>query len=243
MPIFWLNKNQINFPHPSLANEQGILAAGGDLSTERLLLAYQYGIFPWYNPDDPILWWSPNPRFVLFPEKLKIAKSMRPYFNQGKFAWTVDKAFEEVISFCKTNKRKGQGGGTWITDEMKAAYIRLHEQGYAHSVEVWQEGKLVGGLYGIALGAVFFGESMFAHVANASKFGFISLVQWLIPKGYQLIDCQQETNHLKSLGAESIPRAAFMELLTQHVKSLATEGRWEDYPPDQTGSQHLPIEN
>jgi len=239
MPIYWLDKDEIAFPHHDYADEYGILAAGGDLSKDRLLFAYQHGIFPWFNPGDPILWWSPDPRFVLFPKELKVAKSMRTYFNNGKFAYSFDKAFDRVMDNCKVSDRKGQTGGSWITPEMKAAYFNLHKEGIAHSVEVWEEGELVGGLYGIAMGKVFFGESMFTTVSNASKFGFIHLVNHLIPQGFELIDCQQETKHLGSLGARAIPRSDFLNLLTELIKSPEPTGRW-DYPEDQIGKIHFP---
>ncbi len=224
--MYWLKKDRINFPHADLANPDGILAIGGDLSPERLLLAYSKGIFPWFNPDDPIIWWSPDPRFVLFPDDLKVSKSMRPYFNQKKFNLTCDQNFAKVIEACSKKMRKGQLGGTWITKSMIDAYIRLHELGYAHSVEVWQEEELVGGLYGIALGKMFFGESMFAKVSNASKFGFISLVNKLKEKDYQLIDCQQETAHLGSLGANSISRTEFLSLLDQNQIHKTIPEKW-----------------
>ena len=169
-------KTDIWFPDVEECTEEGIVAVGGDLSVERLILAYSRGIFPWYSSDrSPILWWSPDPRFVLFPENLIVSKSMRPYFNQNKFKVTWDQNFEDVIKNCQKIDREDQPG-TWITSKMLAAYIQLHKKGYAHSVEVWLENELVGGLYGISLGKVFFGESMFAKVSNASKFGFISLV-------------------------------------------------------------------
>jgi len=177
--LYWLRKDQITFPNADLANADGILAVGGDLSAERLIEAYQNGIFPWFNPEDPIIWWSPNPRFVLFPDEIKVSKSMRPYFNQKKFKISCDTVFEEVINSCSKQNRSGQLGGTWITDNMVEAYVNLHRLGYAHSVEVWNEDELVGGLYGISLGKIFFGESMFSKVSNASKFGFITLVKKL----------------------------------------------------------------
>lgn len=226
MPVFWLSDDNIAFPHPDLANEDGILAVGGDLSPERLLMAYRSGIFPWFNPGDPILWWSPDPRFVLFPSELKVSKSMRPYFNQKKFSVTVDQAFDKVIRACQTQRRKGQLGGTWITEGMIEGYALLHHQGYAHSVEVWQDETLVGGLYGIALGNVFFGESMFAKVSNASKFGFISLVRRLKKLGFAMIDCQQQTRHLESLGGRCISRSDFMAQLAKNVKMPDRVGNW-----------------
>lgn len=208
-----------------MADPGGILAFGGDLSPERLLLAYQMGIFPWYNEEDPILWWSPDPRFVLFPNELKVSKSMRPYFNQKKFELTCDQAFEEVIRDCQA-PRDGQHFGTWITEDMVNAYNRLHELGYAHSVEVWQNGEMVGGLYGIALGKCFFGESMFSKVSNASKFGFIILTQKLEKLGFWLIDCQQQTGHLESLGARAIPRRDFLEILKKNEQEVTFKGKW-----------------
>lgn len=232
MPVFWLSEKDINFPHPELANEDGILAIGGDLSIERLLIAYNNGLFPWYNPDDPILWWSPDPRFVLFPEELKIAKSMRSYFNQKKFSVTFDKNFDAVIRNCQSQPRKGQSGDTWISEDMIKAYCNLHQEGYAHSVEVWKDQTLVGGLYGVSLGKIFFGESMFSKVSNASKFGFITLVKYLISKDYTLIDCQQETRHLQSLGGKNISRNAFLKRITENQKFPTTPGKWDQLTED-----------
>jgi len=229
MPVFWLPDNSIDFPNPELANDDGILAIGGDLSPQRLLSAYESGIFPWFNPEDPIIWWSPDPRFVLFTDELKIAKSMRPYFNNNRFQLTADKAFEQVMRCCQMAKRKGQQGGTWITEEMIKGYVDLHHKGYAHSIEVWQEEELVGGLYGISLGRCFFGESMFTKVSNASKFGFISLVKKLQEKDYLLIDCQQPTNHLKKMGARAIERCQFLEVLQQNQQFPRVSERWSDW--------------
>lgn len=229
MPVFWLQEDELSFPHPQQANPDGLLAVGGDLSPDRLLLAYSWGIFPWYADDDPILWWSPDPRFVLFPDKLKVSKSMRPYFNQKKYTTTYDTAFSQVIRACSGIKRHGQES-TWITTEMISAYEELHRLGYAHSVEVWQAEQLVGGLYGIALGKVFFGESMFSRASNASKFGFISAVKALAEQGYELIDCQQETAHLMSLGAEAINREVFLERLEANRDLPIRKGHWQDKP-------------
>lgn len=226
MPVFWLSEDSISFPHPELANEDGILAVGGDLSPERLLMAYRMGIFPWFNPGDPILWWSPDPRFVLFPSELKVSKSMRPYFNQKKFTVTVDREFEHVMRSCQTQRRKGQLGGTWITENMIEAYTLLHQRGYAHSIEVWKEDRLVGGLYGISFGNIFFGESMFTKVSNASKFGFISLVRRLEKLGFDLIDCQQQTRHLESLGGRCISRSDFLDYLRKNVEVPDRIGNW-----------------
>lgn len=227
VPVFWLTDNSLYFPSPNLADDDGILAIGGDLSPQRLLLAYQMGIFPWFNPEDPIVWWSPDPRFVLFPEELKISKSMRPYFNHPRFELTLDQDFEAVIRNCQQARRRGQSG-TWITDEMIAGYSKLNEMGYAHSIEVREEGVLVGGLYGIALGKCFFGESMFTKVSNASKFGFISLVKKLHKLGYWLIDCQQPTRHLASMGARSIPRKEFLAILEKNKKEPNDVSSWSD---------------
>ncbi len=187
---------------------------GGDLSTERLLVAYQQGIFPWFEGEIPF-WYSPDPRFVLIPEKLNISHSMKQLIGSKKFRFTTNKAFVEVITQCGVIKRKGQRG-TWITDEMKNAYIKLHELGYAHSAETWLEGKLVGGLYGVRIGRVFCGESMFSSVSNASKFAFISYVKMLIEQGIELIDCQVYTEHLSSLGARMIPRSEYLKYLAVH---------------------------
>ncbi|MEM6377729.1 MAG: leucyl/phenylalanyl-tRNA--protein transferase [Bacteroidota bacterium] len=224
--MFWLAEDSLAFPPVHLANEDGLLAIGGDLSPQRLLNAYQQGIFPWFSEEDPILWWTPDPRFVLYPAELKVSKSMRPYFNQKKFTWTMDQDFRAVIYNCQQMYRPGQGG-TWITEEMLEAYRTLHELGFAHSVEVWEGTELVGGLYGIALGKIFFGESMFAKASNASKFGFIALVRQLESWGYTLIDCQQKTRHLGSLGAKSIPRSTFYEHLQNNPLAETQRGKWQ----------------
>lgn len=205
--------NELFFPPLQMADEDGLLAIGGDLSTERLLLAYRSGIFHWYNEDEPICWWSPDPRFVLFPEELKVSSSMRTVLNNGKFRFTTNRAFTGVIQNCKTANRKNQDG-TWISPAMQKAYTTLHELGYAHSAETWLEGKLVGGLYGIMLGKIFFGESMFSLKPNASKFAFINYVRQLQKEDVQMIDCQLHTNHLESLGARMILREDFVEMLT-----------------------------
>ena len=198
------------FPNVSQASEDGILAIGGDLSVARLLLAYRSGIFPWFETDEPILWWSPDPRFVLFPKKLKVSKSMRQVLRNKNYTVTVNKAFVDVIKACAKAKRGGQTG-TWITQNMINAFTELHNLGYAKSVEVWKSDDLVGGLYGIDLGnGIFTGESMFAKESNASKVGFITFVQ---NTDYKLIDCQVFTNHLASLGAEEISRDAFLKFL------------------------------
>ncbi len=206
--IFRLDE-RILFPDPSLADEDGLLAVGGDLSVERLLLAYQNGIFPWYNDDTPILWYSPHERFVLFPCELKISKSMQQVLRSGRFKVTYNQCFERVIDACSTSKRKGQDG-TWITEDMNAAYTRLRWAGHAHSVEVWENDALVGGLYGVEVGGVFCGESMFSNVSNASKTALINLCQ---TEKYRLIDCQVHTGHLESMGARLIGRKEYMSVL------------------------------
>jgi len=204
------------FPPVEQSAADGLLAIGGDLSTERLLLAYRSGIFPWYNDDEPPLWWSPDPRFVLFPEELYVSKSMQQLFKRRSFKITMNKAFTEVIRNCGRQKRKGQNG-TWITPEIEDAYTELHQLGYAVSVEAWKDNELVGGLYGIRMGKLFFGESMFAKVSNASKYAFIAFVQHLQKEGVVLIDCQVYTEHLESLGARMIDRNVFIELVKENL--------------------------
>ena len=213
--MFLLNK-ELFFPPLVTADEEGLLAIGGDLSTARLLLAYRSGIFPWYNEDEPICWWSPDPRFVLYPNKLKVTASMKTVLQNGKFRFTINRAFTTVIQNCKTVTRQGQDG-TWISPAMQQAYTTLHELGYAHSAETWLDGKLVGGLYGIRLGNIFFGESMFSLQSNASKFAFINFVYQLQKENVQLIDCQLHTNHLQSMGARMIPRKLFTEILAANT--------------------------
>lgn len=225
---YWLDDTLV-FPPVTEADRHGVLALGGDLSTERLLLAYQSGIFPWYSENEPIIWYSPNPRFVLFPDKLKVSKSMKQILKKGQFVVTFDTDFRAVMKNCQQTKREGQQG-TWITEEMLEAYCTLHEKGFAHSVEVWEAGKLVGGLYGVSMGRIFFGESMFAHVSNASKTGFITLVGELIKRDFQLIDSQVYTAHLESLGAESIPRKKYLQLLKNAIEVAETiQQKWTDW--------------
>jgi len=205
------------FPPVEHTNAEGLLAIGGDLSVERLLLAYKSGIFPWFNNDSLILWWSPRQRMVLFPEKIKVSKSMRKVMINERFRLTKNTCFERVIEQCSHIFRKDQQG-TWITENMRKAYLQLHKKGFAKSYEVWENDALVGGLYGIDLGHIFCGESMFSMVSNASKFAFIKLAQELEHKGYVAIDCQLYTEHLESLGAEEIPRAKFIQLLKAENK-------------------------
>jgi leucyl/phenylalanyl-tRNA--protein transferase len=214
MPLAVLD-DKFWFPNVEEALEDGLLAIGGDLQPERILLAYKKGIFPWYDGDLP-LWWCPNPRFILIPEELKISKSMKALFKKQAFDVTVNTNFEAVINACKATERKGQDG-TWIKNEVVEAYTHLHKLGMAHSIEAWQNNQLVGGLYGIKLGKVFFGESMFSKVSNASKYAFISFVDQLKREGILLIDCQVYTEHLESLGAKMILRQQFVHLLEQLI--------------------------
>jgi len=214
--MFNVLTRELIFPPVDLADKEGLLAIGGDLSTERLLLAYKNGIFPWYNEDEPICWWCPDPRFVLFPAELKVSKSMQTVLNNGSFRFTINKAFDKVIANCKTVTRKEQEG-TWIQPEVIDAYTKLHQLDFAVSAEAWQDGELVGGLYGVLLGRIFFGESMFSTQSNASKFAFINFVKHLQKQGIQLIDCQVYTAHLESLGARMIDRKLFCEILRKEI--------------------------
>lgn len=214
MSLFALDA-ALKFPPVHLAEPDGLLALGGDLSSERLLLAYKSGIFPWYEGRD-ILWWCPDPRFVLFPDELKINKALKPLLKRNEFEFTINKAFKDVINHCKEIKRPGQEG-TWITDEVENAYCQLHELGYAHSAEVWKDDELVGGLYGIRLGRVFFGESMFSKVSYASRYAFTRYVQFLQDENVALIDCQVYTDYLKTLGARMIDRKDFINQLNDLI--------------------------
>ena len=222
------NDTSYEFPDVSLALEEpnGLLAIGGDLSPQRLITAYKQGIFPWFNPGEPILWWSPNPRAVLFPAKVNISRSLRKTLNKNIFTVTADLAFDEVVAACQAPREKQKG--TWITAEMRIAYGEMHQLGHAHSIECWRDNTLVGGLYGMAIGRVFFGESMFSREKDASKVALIALADKLKEWGYELIDCQVQSEHLTSLGAEEMPRAEFCELLNSLVDqpvSVDTEVR------------------
>ena len=214
MPVFSLTK-KLWFPPVEEAMEDGLLAMGGDMSVNRLLLAYKHGIFPWYDGEVP-LWWSPDPRFVLFPDELKVSKSMEALIKKKHFHFTTNTCFAEVIRSCKQLQRKGQDG-TWITDELEMNFIELHKLGFAHSAEAWLDGELVGGLYGIRMGKLFFGESMFSKQSNASKFAFIRFMRELKKENVFLIDCQVYTEHLESLGARMIGRKDFIDILTQYT--------------------------
>jgi leucyl/phenylalanyl-tRNA--protein transferase len=225
MPVE-ISRRSIEFPDPDEADESGLLAIGGDLSVERLKLAYSKGIFPWYEDGMPILWWSPDPRMVLFPDKMIISHSLKQSVKKQQFSVTIDKAFEKVIRNCSKTPRKGENG-TWITHDMKNAYIRLHKAGFAHSAEAWLDGQLVGGLYGVALGKAFFGESMFHHVTNASKVAFYHLVGKLSNWDFKIIDAQVYTNHLESLGGEMIPRSQYLQILESALLNDDNVGSWD----------------
>ena len=210
-----LNSEELWFPPAEDALEDGLLALGADLSTDRLLLAYRNGIFPWFDDEVP-MWWCPDPRFVLYPNELKVSKSMKQVMKKGSFEFRINTAFKKVIANCKAVEREGQDG-TWITDEVEGAYTQMHQLGYAHSAEAWLDSELVGGLYGIRLGNIFFGESMFTHVSNASKFAFIKYIEQLKAEGVVLIDCQVYTEHLESLGARMVSRSLFLEILKRQI--------------------------
>ena len=223
-----LSDTDSGFPDPRSASDEGLLAYGGDLSSGRLLLAYKKGIFPWYSHNDPILWWSPNPRLLLLPENFKVRKSFARVLRSGKFSVTFDQHFEEVIRHCATVDRKGQES-TWIVSEMIDAYIRLHKEGFAHSVEVHKDGKLVGGLYGVAYGKAFFGESKFSLVSDASKVAFKALSDVLGAKGYDFIDCQMKTDHMIGLGAQVVDRDLFLDLLELSIEKPTDAGSWQHF--------------
>ncbi len=224
MPVFLLSQ-EVTFPPPNLSSPEGLLAVGGDLSQERLLQAYRKGIFPWFSEGEPIMWWSPDPRLVLFPSELKVSRRLRRTIRRGTFRITMDSAFEQVIKSCAEIPRKHEKG-TWITADMVAAYCRLHTAGFAHSVEAWSEGRLAGGLYGVAIGRCFFGESMFSNQSNASKVAFAELVEYLHKKKFRLIDCQVTTPHLKKFGAREIPRAEFLNILEEMREKPSLRGKW-----------------
>ena len=225
MSLFLLDET-LEFPDPRLARADGLLAIGGDLSVERLVKAYASGIFPWYTADEPILWWSPDPRCVMFTSELKVSRSMRNVLNRGYFEVSFDTDFEGVIRACQQVPRKDPG--TWITNEMVQAYVDLYHKGVAHSVEVRMEGNLVGGLYGVSLGRTFFGESMFSRVSNASKVAFVHMTRQIEEWGFEMIDCQIYNDHLASLGARNIGREEFLEKLSQSLKFESRIGSWTD---------------
>jgi leucyl/phenylalanyl-tRNA--protein transferase len=224
MPVYQLSED-LAFPSPHLASKEGLLAVGGDLSRSRLLLAYSLGIFPWYSDGEPILWWSPDPRLVLYPDELKITRSLNKVIKKGAFTLTIDRAFDRVINECARVPREKQRG-TWIVAEMVEAYCRLHAYGFAHSVEAWADNRLAGGLYGVSLGRCFFGESMFTHVSNASKVAFVALVQYLQSLNFTLIDCQISTDHLIRFGAREISRTRYLRELEEGLKAPTLRGKW-----------------
>ena len=224
MTVFALPAQPI-FPDPSLADVDGLLAVGGDLSPQRLLMAYGRGIFPWYSENAPILWWSPEPRLILEPSRVHVPKRLERILRQGVFRFTLDTAFERVIAGCAQTPRRG-ACGTWIVPEMLAAYCRLHELGFAHSIEVWSGGTLVGGLYGVALGGAFFGESMFYNEPDASKAGFVTLIRALDRAGFILFDCQQTTAHMVRFGGFEVPRDEFLSRLEQALELPSPRGPW-----------------
>jgi leucyl/phenylalanyl-tRNA--protein transferase len=221
---------EVAFPDPELAEPDGLLAVGGDLSPERLLTAYAAGIFPWYGDDTPILWWSPDPRLVLVPGWLHVGRSVERTMRRGRYRVTADTAFETVIRSCATRDRPGQDG-TWITGDMIDAYLRLHRLGFAHSFEAWEDRELAGGLYGVSLGAAFFGESMFADRPDASKVAFVRAVEWLARCGISLVDCQVRTDHLVRFGAREVPRKEFLAQLAAALERPTRRGKWELEPP------------
>ena len=224
MPVYQLTEDPV-FPSPYLASKEGLLAIGGDLSLKRLLLAYSNGIFPWYSEGEPILWWSPDPRLVLYPEELKVSRSLKKVIKQGIFEVTMDSAFEEVITECAQVRLENRQG-TWIVEDMVRAYCRLHESGFAHSVEIWLQDTLAGGLYGVSLGKCFFGESMFTRITNASKVALVALVKHLKPFNFAFIDCQIPTGHLTRFGAREIPRARYLKELAHALKAATLQGKW-----------------
>jgi leucyl/phenylalanyl-tRNA---protein transferase len=226
MPVI-LSKKQLWFPNVDEADESGLIAIGGDLSIERLKLAYSKGIFPWFN-EEPILWWSPDPRMVLFPGKMIVSHSLRQVIRKNNFEIKFDTQFENVIKGCAETPRKDEDG-TWITDSMVKAYLKLHKAGFAHSVETYEEGKLVGGLYGIAIGKAFFGESMFHIIPNASKVALYRLSMKLQEWGFRIIDAQVYTNHLESLGGELQPRNKYLTILNEALKETGIEGSWSNF--------------
>jgi leucyl/phenylalanyl-tRNA--protein transferase len=217
---------EYQFPDPRTADSDGLLAAGGDLSIESLVTAYSRGIFPWYDSHSPILWWSPDPRLVLFPSRFNMSDSLKQRIRSEKYVVRADTKFEDVIHHCAEIRRKGQRG-TWITDEMKNAYIKLHHEGLAHSFETYHNGELAGGLYGVSLGKAFFGESMFHLKTDASKIAMTALVKWSVDHDFHFIDAQQSTAHLKSMGAEEIRRAKFLKLLEGAIRFPTLKGRWK----------------
>ena len=226
MPVFKLSEELV-FPSPELARDDGILAIEGDLSPDRILLAYSNGIFPWYSKGQPIIWWCPDPRFVLFPKKITISHSLKKGIKRNKFKITYDKDFRSVITGCQQSPRRNQSG-TWITDEMLEAYCKLHTVGYAHSVEAWYDGNLAGGFYGVSLGRCFMGESMFTKVPNASKVAFATLTGDLIKNQFIVVDSQVYTDHMSNFGAENISRSEYLKILYEALEYETIVGNWNE---------------
>ena len=224
MPVFLLSEN-VAFPPAHFATAEGLLAVGGDLSQERLLSAYRKGIFPWYADNEPILWWSPDPRLILYPDELHVSRTLNKVLRKNMFTVTVDSAFEDVITACAKTRTKNEEG-TWIVDDIQAAYCQLHGAGYAHSVETWLNGHLVGGLYGVSLGRCFFGESMFSNASNASSVALVALARHLMTLSFDFIDCQVTTAHLMRFGAREIPRSQFLKELRKALAGTTLKGRW-----------------
>lgn len=240
MQLPWLNHTDLSFPPTATAldDPNGLLAVGGDLSSERLLAAYQQGIFPWYEDDQPILWWSPAPRAVVFPDQIHISKSLAKRIRRNEYKVTFDQAFTQVLAGCSKITQKREG--TWITDDMQAAYTYLYELGFAHSVESWKNDELVGGLYGVAIGRVFYGESMFSTQSDASKVAFVALAQQLNAWGFGVIDCQVSNPHLETLGSQEINRDAFDQLLQKFTAKPAIPGHWHTNWPNLGSGASLP---
>lgn len=224
MPVFLLSE-KIAFPAPCLAREDGLLAVGGDLSQERLILAYTLGIFPWFSDKEPIMWWSPDPRLVLYPARIKVSKTLKKIIKKGLFHTTMDTAFEQVITSC-AQIRIQKSENTWIVEDMIDAYCKLHRSGFAHSVEAWHDGRLAGGLYGVSLGGCFFGESMFTRISNASNVALVALAEHLEGLSFDMIDCQIATEHLFRFGAEMIPGDHFLKKLEKSLDTPTRTGRW-----------------
>lgn len=226
MQLITLDTPETQFPSPDSASEEGLVAVGGEITTVRVLSAYRQGIFPWYSEDQPVLWWSPEPRAILYPDDIKVSRSLKKTLRKQVFHVTADQAFNEVIRGCAGPRIQSPGGGTWITDEMMSTYTQLHQMGYGHSIEVWHDEKLVGGLYGLVLGSAFFGESMYSHAPDASKVALVHLAKIATHHGIDFIDCQLPTEHLSRMGAIDISRKAYLEILEDALKNDDRTEHW-----------------